>query len=225
MDQQTEWAPRSTTTSARGIPGTSATLRAFRQARDGADDNLNSFDPYPAGHTGESHATGGIGRCRRLRSLRRLALAGRAQSAVPDAGRHQRHRPRGAVDCDDRTAFTKPGPNLGGDQWGRVEFSSYFRPPGLPGIVAPGDPRRRGHRRDHVPLDLDLRLSLRHDFQRSGQQLAQQQPAARLRIVPVPQPELRPARFLAPARAAACPSTSTPSTPNPAIPASLPTYD
>ena len=29
------------------------------------------------------------------------------------------------------------GPDAGGDQWGRVEYSSYFRPPGLPGLVTP----------------------------------------------------------------------------------------
>ena len=34
---------------------------------------------------------------------------------------------------------TNPGPDLGGDSWGRVEYSSYFRPPGLPGqVVLPG---------------------------------------------------------------------------------------
>ena len=31
-----------------------------------------------------------------------------------------------------------PGADCGGDLWGRVEYSSYFRPPGLPGQVAPG---------------------------------------------------------------------------------------
>jgi hypothetical protein len=35
---------------------------------------------------------------------------------------------------------TTLGPNIGGDQWGRVEFSSYFRPPGLPGQVPPTPP-------------------------------------------------------------------------------------
>ena len=28
------------------------------------------------------------------------------------------------------------GPNLGGDQWGRVEFAGYFRPPGAPGFIS-----------------------------------------------------------------------------------------
>ena len=32
------------------------------------------------------------------------------------------------------------GPDAGADQWGRVEFSSYFRPPGLPGLITPTQP-------------------------------------------------------------------------------------
>ena len=32
----------------------------------------------------------------------------------------------------------RAGADRGGDLWGRVEYSSYFRPPGLPGQVAPG---------------------------------------------------------------------------------------
>ena len=47
---------------------------------------------------------------------------------------------------------TQTGPDAGGDQWGRVEYSSYFRPPGLPGLVTP--PTGGSHaQRGHLPLD------------------------------------------------------------------------
>ena len=38
----------------------------------------------------------------------------------------------------------KSGPDAGGDQWGRVQYSSYFRPPGLPGQVTPTPPGSTG---------------------------------------------------------------------------------
>ena len=49
----------------------------------------------------------------------------------------------------------EPGPDLGADQWGRVEYSSYFRPPGLPGQVTPTPPGEQWpiHYPGHLPLD------------------------------------------------------------------------
>ena len=63
--------------------------------RDAADDNYNSFDPYPPVRRLQP---AGRGRRPRLpRSRRGLPAARRADAAVRDAGRHQRHRPRASV--------------------------------------------------------------------------------------------------------------------------------
>ena len=59
--------------------------------RDAADDNYNAFDVFPP----RAHRRGR--RRRLLRRRRRAAAPGRADAAVRDAGRHQRHRARGPV--------------------------------------------------------------------------------------------------------------------------------
>jgi hypothetical protein len=91
--------------------------------RDAADDNYNSFDPFPLGHTGEVgdadfyDAAGGlmlpIDRMRRYLTPADINGTGRVTQWNPT----------------NRTI------DRGGDQFGRVEFSSYFRPPGSPGAI------------------------------------------------------------------------------------------
>ena len=56
----------------------------------------------------------------------------------------------------------KTGPDAGGDQWGRVEYSSYFRPPGLPGQVDALAGGTALHHRGHLPLDEYRSLSDHH---------------------------------------------------------------
>jgi len=103
---------------------------ASGQPRDSADDNYNSFDPYPFGHTGE------------VGDLDFLDLAGGYLLPVERMRRYVTPADingTGSIVQWDGTS-TSTGNNLGGDQWGRVEFSSYFRPPGLPGQVPPTPP-------------------------------------------------------------------------------------
>ena len=57
-----------------------------RDARDAADDNLNAFDPFPPGHTGELNDQDYYDAAGALDS------ACRPDAAVRDARRHQRHR-------------------------------------------------------------------------------------------------------------------------------------
>jgi len=94
--------------------------------RAAADDNYNQFDPFPIGHTGEVNdrdffdSAGGL----------MLPVDRMRRFVTP-------------VDIDGTGSVvqwngTTPavGPNLGGDQWGRVEFAGYFRPPGAPGLIS-----------------------------------------------------------------------------------------
>ena len=100
---------------------------ASGQPRDSADDNYNSFDPYPFGHTGE------------VGDLDFLDLAGGYLLPVERMRRYVTPADingTGSIVQWDGTS-TSTGKNLGGDQWGRVEYNSYFRPPGLPGQVTP----------------------------------------------------------------------------------------
>jgi hypothetical protein len=98
-------------------------------ARDAADDNYNSFDPYPplGARLGE------------VNDLDFLDLAGAFLLPVE---RMRRYVTPADINGTGRILAydgvnARPGPNLGADQWGRVEYSSYFRPPGLPGVVPP----------------------------------------------------------------------------------------
>jgi hypothetical protein len=94
--------------------------------RDAADDNNNSFDPFPYGHNGElgdldaTDAAGAlllpIDRMRRFLTPVDINGTGSVRTWNPtSAGR---------------------GSNLGADSWGRVEYYSYFRPPGVPGVIS-----------------------------------------------------------------------------------------
>ncbi len=95
--------------------------------RDAADDNFNAFDPYPLGHTGEVgdtdfyDASGGlmlpIDRIRRFVTPMDINGTG----TLSDWGR-----------------FPSLNRNRGSDSFGRVQYSSYFRPAGSPGYVVPG---------------------------------------------------------------------------------------
>jgi hypothetical protein len=91
--------------------------------RDAADDNYNSFDPFPIGHTGEVgdgdlfDASGSL-----LMPLDRMR---RFLTPIDING-------TGQV----RQWTAAPGsPDRGGDNYGRVEYFSYFRPPGSPGTI------------------------------------------------------------------------------------------
>ncbi len=102
-------------------------------ARDAADDNFNTFDPYTVLPTriGEINdqdyydASGGlllpVDRMRRWVTPADINGTGRvAQFTVNFGG-----------------GMTRPNRNnVGPDNYGRVQFSSYFRPPGAPGLIS-----------------------------------------------------------------------------------------
>ena len=100
--------------------------------RDAADDNLNSFDPYPP-----ISATNN-----RLGEVGDLDFLDPAGAFLLPVERLRRYVTPGDINGTGRIVQwdgtnKQAGPNAGADQWGRVLFSSYFRPPGLPGVVAP----------------------------------------------------------------------------------------
>jgi hypothetical protein len=92
-------------------------------ARDAADDNFNLFDPFPYGHAGE------------LNDQDSYDLSG---GLILPIDRMRRFVT--PVDINGTGSVSPwPSTNLssgGGDQYGRVLFSSYFRPPGGPGVIA-----------------------------------------------------------------------------------------
>ena len=154
--------------------------------RDAADDNYNSFDPYPPVTVGN-----------RLGEVGDLDFLDPAGAFLLPVERMRRYVTPGDINGTGRIVQwdgvnTKTGPDAGADQWGRVEYSSYFRPPGLPGLVTPstgGDPQR-----GHLPLDEYRSLSDHHGHERGLNPRCntpeQQQPAARLRGPAVPEPQL-----------------------------------
>ena len=94
------------------------------QPFDAADDNFNSYDPYPIGHGGE---------------VGDLDMYDPAGALVLPVERMRRWlapadiNGTGSVTTWNQGARTR---SLGGDLLGRVEFSSYFRPPGSPGVIS-----------------------------------------------------------------------------------------
>jgi hypothetical protein len=102
--------------------------------RDAADDNYNAFDPFPAGHTGEVgdsdffDSAGAlllpVERMRRYVTPADINGTGSVLqwNATPPSG--------------SPPLTIGHGPNLGADNFGRVQFSSYFRPAGDPGMIA-----------------------------------------------------------------------------------------
>ena len=104
--------------------------------RDAADDNYNSFDPYPP-------ATPTYNRQGEVKDLDFLDPAGAfllpvermrrflAPADINGTGR--------VLQWNGTSGWTYSTPNysdVGNDQWGRVVNYSYFRPPGLPGQVS-----------------------------------------------------------------------------------------
>ena len=172
----------------------------------------------------------GRGRRPRLpRPGRGYPAARRADAAVRDPGRHQRHR---AASSSGTASTRKAGPDLGADQWGRVEYTSYFRPPGLPGQVAPTPAGGRLTTGGHVPLDERTSLPDHAGHERdcraplASTLLEQQQPAPRLRGAAVPEPELRRLVLPNPQRAGGVPVDLHSQPRNLRyLPGTLPTYD
>ena len=106
--------------------------------RDAADDNLNSFDPYPPITVGN-----------RVGEVGDLDFLDPAGAFLLPVERLRRYVTPGDINGTGRIVQwdgvnQKTGPDAGGDQWGRVEYSSYFRPPGLPGLVTPTPPGSTG---------------------------------------------------------------------------------
>ena len=106
--------------------------------RDAADDNLNSFDPYPPITVGS-----------RVGEVGDLDFLDPAGAFLLPVERLRRYVAPGDINGTGRIlqwdgVNQKTGPNAGGDQWGRVEYSSYFRPPGLPGLITPTPPGSSG---------------------------------------------------------------------------------
>ena len=100
--------------------------------RDAADDNYNSFDCYPPVSPTDN----------RLGEVGDLDFLDPAGAFLLPVERLRRYVAPGDINGTGRIkqwdgVNTQTGPDAGGDQWGRVEYSSYFRPPGLPGLVTP----------------------------------------------------------------------------------------
>jgi hypothetical protein len=97
--------------------------------RDAADDNFNSFDPFPSANN----------RIGEVNDLDFLDLAG---GYLLPIDRTRRYVTPADINGTGHIrqwdgVNTQQGPDAGADQFGRVVYSSYFRPPGLPGLVEP----------------------------------------------------------------------------------------
>ena len=93
--------------------------------RDAADDNLNAFDPYPPGHTGE---------------VNDLDYYDAAGALILPVDRMRRYvTPADINGTGSVVPWTQSaaGAAAGADPLGRVNFFSYYRPPGSPGSVTP----------------------------------------------------------------------------------------
>ena len=92
--------------------------------RAAADDNNNLFDPFPLGHSGE---------------VNDRDMFDSAGGLVLPVDRMRRFVT--PVDIDGSGMVLRwgvPGPagDVGADDFGRVDFAGYFRPPGAPGLVS-----------------------------------------------------------------------------------------
>jgi len=106
--------------------------------RDAADDNYNSFDPYPPvsptdnrlGEVGDLDFLDPAGAfLLPVERMRRYLAPADINGTGHVLQWNNTQYPTGSLSSYD----------LGGDQWGRVVYYSYFRPPGLPGqVVLPG---------------------------------------------------------------------------------------
>jgi hypothetical protein len=92
--------------------------------RDMADDNYNSFDPWPLGHTGEAGD---------------LDYYDYSGALLLPVDRMRRWLTPADINGTGAVSQWNPGAaarvNNGADLFGRVEFFSYFRPPGAAGFV------------------------------------------------------------------------------------------
>src|SRR5208337_1059849 len=105
--------------------------------RDAADDNYNSFDPYPALPPPPPNPPG-----TRLGEVGDLDFLDPAGAFLLPVERMRRYVTPADINGTGRIVQwdgvnPRPGPDLGGDQLARVLHNSYFRPPGLPGQVNP----------------------------------------------------------------------------------------
>jgi len=90
--------------------------------RDAADDNLNAFDPYPPGHTGE---------------LNDQDYYDAAGALILPVDRMRRYVTPADINGTGSVNPWTSGTSAGADPLGRVNFYSYYRPPGSPGSVTP----------------------------------------------------------------------------------------
>src|SRR5208337_118871 len=106
--------------------------------RDAADDNYNSFDPYPPFTVGA-----------RVGEVGDLDFLDPAGAFLLPVERMRRYVTPADINGTGRVLQynngSYPGTSLassdvGADQWGRVVYYSYFRPPGLPGQVTTTPP-------------------------------------------------------------------------------------
>ena len=109
--------------------------------RDAADDNYNSFDPYPPLGT-------------RLGEVGDLDFLDPAGAYLLPVERMRRYVAPADINGTGRvlqwnngnyTGTSLGSSDVGADQWGRVVYYSYFRPPGLPGQVLPTPPGPSPH--------------------------------------------------------------------------------
>src|SRR5262249_11478575 len=93
--------------------------------RDATDDNYNLFDPFPPGHTGEHGDT---------------EYYDSAGAVLLPIDRFRRFVTpmdiNGTGDINTFGTQNAAGNNFGPDLLGRVEYTSYYRPPGSPGVLS-----------------------------------------------------------------------------------------
>jgi len=90
-------------------------------ARDAADDNYNAFDPYPTGHMGEANDSD---------------MYDAAGALMLPVDRMRRYVTPADINGTGSVTPWTNGAIAGADTLGRVNFSSYYRPPGSPGSIA-----------------------------------------------------------------------------------------
>ncbi len=121
----------------RGIRSTSPTCSTPSPTGDpssprrAADDNYNAFDVF--GRRGSQRREVGDSWTSTRPPARLMLPQGRADAAVRDAGRHQRQRPRSQYLDQPQSPAGRGRSDYGPDNFGRVQFSSYFRPAGAAG--------------------------------------------------------------------------------------------
>ena len=178
--------------------------------RDAADDNYNAFDPFPAGHTTASSTTPTT----TTRPGRLILPVDRMRRYVTPADING----TGSV-----TPWTSTARPPGADPLGRVQFNSYYRPPGSPGSIASSPTRRTATppatvgtlgaiyypsnaTGNNLLLHATARTTTRHHARPTGLSdlpaRRDQQPAARFeffKLPPIVTPAARPRRTRPPA--------------------------